>query len=70
MLTLLINIRSTKVLLYDGHHLITTFPTVHEFGSKDSLPDINLPLKYYYQTGILAKKHGGTTIMREGGAES
>ena len=43
MLTVLTNIRSTKVLEYDGHnsqdghHPITTFYIVHEFGSQISL---------------------------------
>ena len=37
MLTVLTNIASTKVLWLGGHHPITTFSTVHEFGSQIAL---------------------------------
>ena len=53
MLTVLTNIRSTKVLLQDGHHYldgdhpITTFSNIHKFGSQKYLPDRNLALKYH-----------------------
>ena len=48
MLTVLTIVRPTTVLWQDGHHSqdghypITTFSTVHEFGSQKFLPDWNL----------------------------
>ena len=52
MLTLLTNVRSINVLRKDGPHPITTFSTVHEFGSQKFLLDRNLALKYHYRTEI------------------
>ena len=47
MLTVLTNIRSTKVLWKDGHHQITTFFIVHKFGSQKFLPDRNLARNHH-----------------------
>ena len=51
MLSVLTNIRSTKMFWWDGyhylegHHLITTFSNIHEFDSKKFLPKKNLALE-------------------------
>ena len=52
MLSLLTNIRSTKVLYFEGFHLITAFPTISEFGSQKVLLDRNLAHKCHYWTEI------------------
>ena len=48
LLTVLTNIRSTKVLWKDGHHPIITFSTLHKFGSQKFLPASNLAFKTFW----------------------